>query len=278
MDSGGGAHRPSSLPRPPPPDNEESALDTWKFYDITHRDHVVCNPSSVEKLDEIIGLLDLPPAPRVLDIACGKGEFLLRTAERYGGPDGREFSAVAVDLSPFVIRDLRESAAKRIPAAQIESLVLDGAAYRAEPASFDLASCIGASWTFGGHRQTIRAMAAAVKPGGKVLVGEPFWKRTPNPHYLAWSKLRADEFDSHEVNVEAGVAEGLVPWFAMVSSDADWDRYETLQWRAAARHAAAHPDDPDLPELTERVLKARTGYLRWGRETMGWALYLFARP
>ncbi len=108
-------------------------MDTWRFYDITHRDHVVCNPSSVERFDEVIGLLDLPPRPRVLDIASGKGEFLLRMAARWGGPDGRDFQAVAVDLSPFVIRDLREAASRRVPAAQIESLVLDGAAYSAEP-------------------------------------------------------------------------------------------------------------------------------------------------
>ncbi|MBN2321889.1 MAG: hypothetical protein JXR49_22615, partial [Acidobacteria bacterium] len=24
-------------------------MDTWKFYDITHREHVVCNPTSEEK-------------------------------------------------------------------------------------------------------------------------------------------------------------------------------------------------------------------------------------
>ena len=32
-------------------------MDNWKFYDITHRDHVVCNPTSVQKLDELIALL-----------------------------------------------------------------------------------------------------------------------------------------------------------------------------------------------------------------------------
>ncbi len=253
-------------------------MDTWKFYDITHRDHVICNPSSIEKLDEIIGLLDLPPKPRAIDIASGKGEFLLRTAARWGGPGGRDFRAVAVDLSPFVIRDLRESAATRLPEAQIESLVMDGTEYRPEPASFDLASCIGASWTYGGHRATLRAMADAVKPGGKVVVGEPFWKRSPDPAYLEWSKMRAEEFGSHESNVEAGVAEGLEPWFALASSDTEWDRYETLQWRATARYAAAHPDDPDRQEIIDHVARQRTEYLRWGRDTIGWALYLFARP
>jgi cyclopropane fatty-acyl-phospholipid synthase-like methyltransferase len=124
-------------------------VDRWRYFDITHRDHVVCNPCSVEKFDEVIGLLDLPPTPRVLDIGSGKGEFLLRTASRWSGPEGLGFQAVAVDLSPYVIRDLRAAAARRVPAAQIESIVLDGSAYKAEPASFDLAVCLGASWTFG---------------------------------------------------------------------------------------------------------------------------------
>jgi SAM-dependent methyltransferase len=253
-------------------------MDSWKFYDITHRDHVVCNPTSLAKLDEVIDLLDLPARPRVLDIASGKGEFLMRAAARWGGPGGSGFQAVAVDLSPFVIRDLRESAAARVPAAEIESLVQDGAQYRAEPASFDLACCVGASWTFGGHRPTLRALAAAVRPGGKVLVGEPFWVREPDPAYLESAGFGREEFGTHESNVDDGVAEGLAPWLALVSSNDDWDRYQTLQWRATARYAAQHPDDPDLPEVTGRVEKDRREYLRWGRETLGWALYLFGRP
>ena len=58
----------------------------------------------------------------------------------------------------------------------------------------------------------------------------------------------------------------------------EWDRYETLQRRAAARFAAAHPDDPDVPELLSRVERSRHEYLTWGRETLGWSLYLFGRP
>jgi SAM-dependent methyltransferase len=232
----------------------------------------------VVRLDEVIGLLDLPASPRVLDIGCGKGEFLIRTAVRWGGPEGRDFQAVAVDLSPFVIRDLREAAARRAPSAEIEALVLDGADYRAEPRSFDLACCLGASWTFGGHAGTLHALAAAVRPGGKVLVGEPFWRRPPEAEYLEAAGLREDEFGSHEANVAAGEAEGLEPWLALVSSGDEWDRYEALQWRATARWAAEHPDDPDLPEVTRRVDASRRTYLLWGRETLGWALYLFARP
>ncbi len=253
-------------------------MDRWKYFDINHRDHVVCNPTSVAKLDELIGLLDLPPAARVLDIACGKGELLLRLAERYGGRDGAGFRATAVDLSPYSIADLRRGLAARAPAAEIEVLEIDGADYRPEPGSFDLACCVGASWTFGGHRGTLRALRGATRPGGQVLVGEPFWQHEPDPAYLAAAGLARDEFGTHAANVATGEAEGLVPLLALVSSGDEWDRYETLQWRAVARYAAANPDDPDTREIVERQARARREYLSWGRSTLGWSLYLFARP
>jgi len=59
-------------------------MDTWKFYDITHREHVVCNPTCGEKLTRLVALLCLPSGAQVVDIACGKGEFLIRLAETDG--------------------------------------------------------------------------------------------------------------------------------------------------------------------------------------------------
>src|ERR1035437_1721186 len=38
------------------------SVDTWKLYDLTHRDHVIWNPTSTGKLDELIELLDLGPS------------------------------------------------------------------------------------------------------------------------------------------------------------------------------------------------------------------------
>lgn len=252
-------------------------MDTWKYYDITHRDHVVLNPANPERLDELIRLLDLPAEPSVLDIGCGTAEWLIRLAETFGTGTGAGFRGVGVDLSPFFVARAREAAARRVPDAQLELLEMGGADYQAGAAGFDLACCIGASWIFAGHRGTLQALAAAVRPGGQVLVGEPFWRSEPAPEYLAWSGMARDDFGSHAGNVAVGEELGLVPLLAFVSSGADWDRYETLQWRAAARYVAAHPDDPDVPALLERVARTRHEYLAWGRETMGWALYLFGR-
>ncbi len=220
-------------------------MDTLTYYAITHADHVVLNPTSVSRLNEIIGLLDLPPEPRVLDIGCGTGELLVRLAEAHGGAGhevkGAGFGGVGVDVSPRFMARCRESVARRVPGASIDLLEMDGADYVPEAEAFDLACCLGASWVFGGHRGTLQALARAARPGGLILVGEPFWRCEPAAEYLAWSGMRASDFASHAGNVAIGESEGLVPLLAWVSSAEDWDRYETLQWRAAARYATANP-------------------------------------
>jgi ubiquinone/menaquinone biosynthesis C-methylase UbiE len=248
-------------------------MDPWKYYDITHRRHVLCNPTSLAKLDDVMSLLELKQGDRVVDIACGKGEFLARLAERYG------VSVVGVDKSAYCIADARKKLHERAPGSDAGLLVMDGADFRADPPeSFALASCIGASWVFKGHRGTLRALKGMTAPGGYLLVGEIFWLKEPDPEYLKSDGLTRDFCDSHFENVKAGEEEGLVPLYSAVSSGDDWDRYETLQWHAAAEWTAANPYDPDLPEVLGKQAHAREVYLRWQRDTLGWALYLFKKP
>ena len=245
-------------------------MDTWKFYDITHREHVVCNPTSEEKLTRLVELLRLPTNAQVVDIACGKGEFLIRLAEAY---DAR---GMGIDISSFHIADAERSLKARASGAGITFTQMDGAAFKPDkPHSLDLASCIGASWIFGGHANTLGALAGMVKTGGWVIVGEPYWLQKPSSDYLEASGCTREDFGSHFSNAEAGEQRGLDLVHTMVSSKDDWDRYEGLQWFSTAEYARAHPDDPDLVELVERVSNAKATYLRWGRDTIGWAIYMF---
>ncbi|MHA2386238.1 MAG: SAM-dependent methyltransferase, partial [Candidatus Thorarchaeota archaeon] len=70
---------------------EVTVMDTWKYFDITHRHHLLCNPTSKTKFERLCSLLKLQSSAHVLDIACGKGEYLVRLAEIYG------ISGVGVD-------------------------------------------------------------------------------------------------------------------------------------------------------------------------------------
>ena len=247
-------------------------MDTWKFYDITHSEHVVCNPTSEEKLARLVELLRLTPDARVLDIACGKGEFLIRLTEAYG------VRCLGIDISPHFIAAAEGRLKARVPGAHVTLLEMNGADFRPdEPHSFSLASCIGASWIFGGHGGTLDALVSMVEPGGWVIAGEPYWLQEPCEDYLEASGDDPEGFGTHASNVEAGERSGLDLVHTLVSNADDWDRYEGLQWYATSEYARTHPDDPDLHELVERVEKAKAVYLRWGRETLGWAIYVFRR-
>lgn len=249
-------------------------MDTWKFFDITHREHLVCNPTSEGKLAQLVSLLRLQTNARVVDIACGKGEFLTRLAEAYC------IRGIGVDISPFHIADAQRKLHLRAPGAEVIFNQINGSDFRPEaPHSLALASCIGASWIFGGHAQTLTALSSMVTSDGWVIVGEPYWLQEPPEEYLAASGFTKDAFGTHHGNAEAGALCGLELVHTLVSSKDDWDRYEGLQWYATAEYAREHADDTDLPELLERVERAKNIYLRWGRDTLGWAMYVFrGRP
>jgi len=164
----------------------------------------------------------------------------------------------------------------RVPGPKVAFREMNGSDYRPdEPHSLALASCIGASWVFGGHAATLEALSDMVEPDGWVVVGEPYWRQEPSEDYLEASGLTRGDFGTHSGNVEAGELRGLDLVHTFVSNEDDWDTYEGLQWYATAEYARSHPDDQDLRELLERVAKAKAVYLRWGRGTLGWAIYAF---
>jgi SAM-dependent methyltransferase len=247
-------------------------MNRWKFFDVTHRDHLICNPTSERKLDELIELLELHAKARVLDIACGKAELLIRLVERYG------VTGDGVDLSPFAVRDARARASARVPGHALAIHEQDGRLFQFATGSYDLAMCIGASWTFGGYSETLLALRRAVRPGGLIVVGEPFWRDTPGADYLAASGLELSSFGTHATNAAAGTDLALAFLYALVSSEDDWDRYEGLQWRAAERYATEHPEDPDAQTILAQVRASRDIYLKWQRDLLGWAMYLFQAP
>lgn len=245
-------------------------MDTWKYFDITHAEHEICNPTSLAKMARLVQLLRLSPGAKVLELACGKGELLAQLVEAYG------VSAVGVDLSSYCIRDAKARLAERAPEANVTLLEMDGADYEPdEPQSFDLTVCLGASWIFDGHRGTLAALQEMTRPGGQIVVGEPYWRKEPEAAYLEMAGMEQKTFGTHYENVVTGQDLGLNLLYTLVSNADEWDRYEGLQWYASERYARNNPDDADVPELLSRQRKQQEEYLRYGRETLGWAIYLF---
>jgi SAM-dependent methyltransferase len=209
----------------------------------------------------------------VVDIACGKGEFLVRLAELYG------ISGIGVDLSPYCIEDCREKKKMRAPDADLEFLEMDGADYSPEEGRlFDVSSCIGASWVYSGHEGTLKSLSEMTKPGGLVVVGEPFWLGEPSHEYLESQEIKREDYGTHRSNIEIGESLGLNCIYTLVSSHDDWDHYETLQWLSLDNYIQRNPDDEDIPKIVEKLSKFKMGYIEEGRDILGWAIYVFRKP
>ena len=95
--------------------------------------------------------------------------------------------------------------------------------------------------------------------------------------YYVIEDIKREDFGTHAQNVTTGQDLGLTFHYALVSNLDDWDNYEGLQTNAAETWAAATPTDPDREEILTRSRQSQTNYLQWGREALGWAIYVFKK-
>lgn len=234
------------------------------------------SPLSPEKADRLIRLLDVSFGDRVLDAGCGRGEFLIRAIEASGA------HGLGVDLDDEVISAARTSAAGRITAGSHEFRTGDLRRDVPEEAAFDAAICLGSTHAFGAgdtaYPGALDGLSRLVRPGGRLLVGEGYWKQPPAPEFLDLIGEPVGIYRDHAGNVSFAEERGLVPLYAAVSSEDEWDDFEWSHKMRIEREAALHPDDAALADRLKRSRAWRDGYLRWGRSTMGFGFYLFRRP
>jgi cyclopropane fatty-acyl-phospholipid synthase-like methyltransferase len=249
-------------------------MDVWKFYSVRERLHTYCNPVNKERFEALLHLLRLKPNSTVLDIACGKGEFLVRLAELY------HVTGMGVDISPYFVQEAQARAKRRVPNEALVFMQVDAKDYKPpEGVLFDLTSCMGATWIWNGYKGTLEALKNMTKPSGTVIIGEPYWLKTPDPEYLKADNMKKETYaDTHYDNIKMGENQGLTCIYTMVSTQQDFDHYETLAWMAINNYAHDNPTDLDLPEILERMKHDKHVYLQWQRDTMGWALYVFRKP
>lgn len=250
---------------------KERALDRYKFTTIGHGEHRLCSPIGEDRFGRWIEMLALSPSDRVIDIAAGKAELSIRLIEHYG------VSAVAVEQSPHFVKEARAAATSRTPDCCLTLVGTEAAEYCGEAESFDLVICIGAR-PYGSRTETLHALMNLAKPGGRLLIGEGFWRREPDPEFLAFLGCGRDEYVSHERNTEDGVRAGLAVLQAEQCSVEELDDYDGRYAAAIEKYLREHPDDADAPQIRERITTWRTAYFKWLRDTLGFGLYLFRKP
>lgn len=236
------------------------------YYAVVEREHELQNPTSADKIRLLGERLRLGGGSEVLDVASGRGGPALVLAEQYG------CRITCVERAP----EFAEAARRRVSEAGLDGVVevveFDARAFPLEPEHYDAALCLGASFVWDGLEGTLAALVPAVRPGGFVAVGEPYWRRWPLPQ--GFEPEPGEDFVTLADTVERLAAAGFEPVTVIDSSLDDWDRYETLHWLAADEWVAEHPGDPDAAEIRARARRYRERYLRWTRDLLGWAIFV----
>ena len=232
------------------------------YYAVAERDHDLQNPTSPEKIRQLGELLRLGPETRVLDVACGMGGPAMLLAATFG------CTILGLERSPDFVAWGRERIAAAGLAGRIEIVEGDARAYPLEGEAWDAALCLGATFVFDDLDGTLDALVPTVRPGGMVAVGEPYWREWPLPRDvddMGYVPMRETigRLERHELALTGIIA----------SSVDDWDRYESLHWRALEEYLAEHDD----AEVRARHEHDRDAYIRWQRDLMGWAIVVGRR-
>jgi SAM-dependent methyltransferase len=231
------------------------------YYAIAERDHEIQNPTSPEKVRRIGEWLRLGPQSRVLDVASGKGGPALILASSFG------CRITCVERYEGFVGAARERVAEANLGELIEVVESDGKEFPLEPESWDAALCLGATFVWDGLDGTLSALVPAVRPGGHVVVGEPYWRRSPpvGTETMGYVSLpeTAAKVERHGVSLI-----GLIG-----SSTDDWDRYESLHWRAVEDWLAEN-DDEEIRSAHEEHKRQHLAR----RDAFGWAIFLARKP
>ena len=235
-----------------------------EYWAILERDHAIQNPSTPEKLRALADYCGLRDGTRALDVGSGKGWLLRDWARRW------EIDGIGLEINPFFVAEARAQASRADLRGRLAFVEGPALSYSPEPASFDVITCIGATFALGSFDDAVAWMLRALKPGGVLALGDVFQVEPHAPVVGAPAHGTA----LHDLAGLAALLEqrGLTPTGLIAASHDDWDHYLSQTWQAARAWAAANPDHPDRAELLRQVDASRERYLRWERQHLGWAI------
>ena len=233
-------------------------------------------PIGERRMDAYLRALEPTAGQTVLDVGCGCGEVLIRlsclTPLRGRG----------IDVDAELLTEARRRQAEAAPTADLQFEQADLQQFDFKEARFDVAMCWGASHAFQegptAYAVALQQMTSLLRPGGLLLIAEGYFRQHPAAEYLKFLGDSMDPAQTHAQNVAKGQAQGLVALGAWTSSVEEWDTFEWSYQRVIERIARQRPQDAAAQARLVRRRAWMDAYLRWGRDTLGYGIYLFERP
>ncbi|MEV4945630.1 class I SAM-dependent methyltransferase [Streptomyces sp. NPDC053755] len=235
-------------------------------------------PLSEARADRLIERLAAGAPSTVLDIGSGWGELLLRVLEAAPGATG-----VGVDINAEDLARGRVLAKERGLAGRVE--FVEESARGTARGPVDAILCLGSSQALCDPDQphdpaaALRELRRLVTPGGRVVLGEGFWERTPTDEQLAgmWPGARPEDHLPLGGLVDLAIDAGFRPAWIETASREEWEEFESGYRHETEVWLAAHPDHPLAAETRARVDRQRSAWLNGYRGVLGIA-YLTLVP
>ncbi|MCL2467573.1 MAG: methyltransferase domain-containing protein [Micrococcales bacterium] len=242
-------------------------MDIPRIFTVREADHRIHNPITADKLALLGRALHLEPGMTALDLASGSGEMLCTWARDHG------LGGTGVDLCAVFTEQARARAVELGVGDRVRFVHADAAGYVTEPV--DLAACVGATWIGGGVAGTVELLARSLRPGGLMLIGEPYWRRPP-PDPETVEACEATSVDDWldlpgQLSQFGDLGYDVVE---MVLADQDsWDRYTAAQWFTMRTWLEANPDDELADQVRDELRDEPARYARSTREYVGWGVF-----
>lgn len=129
----------------------------------------------------------------------------------------------------------------------------------------------GASFVWGTIADAAGILAPAVR--GRVPADRaPFWRVWPLP-----AEAEAAPYVDLEATVERFESAGVATTGIISASEDDWDRYESLHWRAVEEWPAEQPAGAGADGVGADHERFRRDYCRTNRALLGWAIFVGRR-
>lgn len=244
-----------------------------QLFSIRESRHRVHNPITESQLADFGSSLDLSKGTRILDLACGSGEMLSTWARDFGT------TGLGVDINHDFIVSAEARALELGVGEAVQFIEADASGYVTE-GQVDVAACVGATWIGGGVPGTLNLLSQSVRPGGLILIGEPYWRVTPTtPEAVAGCGVSSAEDYLTLPGLLATFSEQGFDVVEMVNATQEsWDSYQTPQWLNLRRWADAHPHHELHDEVRLILRNEPQQYAAFMRTYFGWGLFaLMAR-
>jgi cyclopropane fatty-acyl-phospholipid synthase-like methyltransferase len=234
-------------------------------------------PLSEARAGNLVRRLTRTDPVTVLDIGCGWAELALRVLAAAPKATG-----IGIDLNAEDLERGRRGAAARGLADRVTFVEESAAGTAHGPA--DLVLCLGSSHALSQAEpphhtaEALRELRRLVNDGGRVLLGEGFWQRTPTSAELAgmWPGASAAEYHDLATVLDLAVAAGFRPEWTETANLDEWEEFESAYQADVEVWLAEHPEHALAAETRERLDRHRAQWMSY-RGILGFA-YLTLVP